>query len=94
MIAHGGAGCWQDIATVIRDGHVDAICLASLLHYRAVRELPMPDDLSVTEGNTEFLRKHRFRGFSRVHDLSLPELKAALLADGIGVRPFQQGVAA
>jgi cyclase len=33
VIASGGAGSIDDVATVIRDGHADAVALASILHY-------------------------------------------------------------
>ena len=33
VIASGGAGSIEDVAAVIRDGHADAVAVASLLHY-------------------------------------------------------------
>lgn len=33
VIASGGAGSIDDVAAVIRDGHADAVALASILHY-------------------------------------------------------------
>ena len=33
VIASGGAGSVDDVAAVIRDGHADAVAVASLLHY-------------------------------------------------------------
>jgi imidazole glycerol-phosphate synthase subunit HisF len=33
VIASGGAGSIDDVAAVIRDGHADAVAVASLLHY-------------------------------------------------------------
>ena len=54
VIAAGGAGRASHVIEVMRDGHADAVALASLLHYRAVRELPMP--AIEREGNVNFLQ--------------------------------------
>jgi hypothetical protein len=55
-----------------------------MLHYAFIRDEPSMDDFS-TEGNTEYLKT---RGkLSRIHDATLPEIKAALQAQGIACRP-------
>jgi cyclase len=84
VIAGGGAGTMEHVVEVIREGRADAVCLASMLHYACVRGDPGTDDFS-TEGNTEYLKT---RGkLSRIHEARLPQIKAALQAQGIPCRP-------
>ena len=86
VIAHGGAGSIDDVADCIRDGHADAVAIASLLHYNAIKKLPYDEAQFNDEGNTDFLRKRRHEGFRPVRDCSLAELRAGLSARQIRVR--------
>jgi cyclase len=54
VIAAGGAGTASHVLDVLDNGHADAVALASVLHYRVVRELPMPP--AEHEGNLNFLQ--------------------------------------
>ena len=58
VIAHGGAGCAQHVSEVIQDAHVDAVTVASILHYDAIKMLNLGEK-EVGEGNTEFLKSGR-----------------------------------
>lgn len=84
VIASGGAGRVQHVAEVITEGKADAVCLASLLHYHVPRTYEPGDDFS-EEGNIEYLKGRR--GYSRVQDASLSEIKQYLTAQGIACRP-------
>ncbi len=84
VIAGGGAGSIRDIHEVITNGCADAVALASILHYSVVRQHPDVNEEYVWEGNTEFLR--RGRGFTRIKDSSLSEIKDYLVSCGIGCR--------
>jgi imidazole glycerol-phosphate synthase subunit HisF len=86
VIAHGGAGSIEDVVDVISNGHGDAVALASLLHYRAVRSFVVDPADFKDEGNIEFLLHHRQEGFKLVRDCSIGELKAALVASGLTPR--------
>lgn len=67
VIAGGGAGQVSDVDDVVGQGKADAVCLASLLHYRAIKALSALDDNYAREGNTEFLRRGAvFKDPSRV----------------------------
>ena len=86
VIAHGGAGCIEHVTQAIEQGHADAVCVASLLHYDAVRRLKVDPADFAAEGNVEFLRRGGQDGFKKVKDQALPALKAALGQAGIAVR--------
>ncbi len=84
VIACGGAGSVGHALSVVTEGRADAVCLASLLHYGAIRRRKDHGDFS-SEGNTEYLKN--WREFSRIQDATLPEIKAHLLAHGVPCRP-------
>jgi cyclase len=84
VIAHGGPGNVSHVADVIQSTGVDAVAIASLLHYDAVRQLDRAEEES-GEGNTEFLRSGR--GVSRIQAVGLPRLKDSLAGCAIDVRP-------
>jgi cyclase len=72
VIAHGGCGSAQDMKLV--GPLCDAVAVASVLHYRAVKDMPM--DLSqFSEGNVEFLRFWKGLGFKPVKDCTIAELR-------------------
>jgi cyclase len=84
VIACGGAGRAEHLSEVVRDGHADAVCLASVLHYHALAH-GVAGQASASEGNTEFLR--RAIGYAKVQPASLPHLKCHLAEQSIGCRP-------
>lgn len=79
VIAHGGAGTIAHVAEVIAHGHADAVALASILHYRAVHDLP-GDREYAGEGNTDFLRHARIP--DGIAPCTIAELKESLSARG------------
>lgn len=83
VIAHGGPGTVNHVSEVIQQTGVDAVAVASLLHYHAVGQIET-DHAQSGEGNTEFLKSGRSVG--RIDALSLPDLKTSLAADGLNVR--------
>lgn len=83
VIACGGAGTMEHVREVVVEGHADAVCVASLLHYHAVKQWGLTGDFS-EEGNIEHLKRNP--GFSKIEDATLPELRSALLAHGIPCR--------
>ncbi len=83
VIAAGGAGKLSHVAEVVQQGRADAVCLASMLHYNLLRSLSSKDDFS-GEGNVEYLKNQR--GFSKVEDSALPEIKTYLIKSGIPCR--------
>jgi cyclase len=86
VIAHGGCGAAKHVLDVVNKGHADAVALASILHYDAVKKMPVDLTEYADEGNTEFLRLHRHEGFKLVASSTLQELKAQLAAGGLQPR--------
>ena len=80
VIACGGAGQVEDVHEVVARGRADAVSVASVLHYRYIREFYTQDDYS-SEGNIEFLRTSR--EFSKVQGAMLGEIKDSLVRGGV-----------
>ena len=83
VIASGGAGQAEHVLKVLEQGHADAVCLASVLHYDVLRRYGLEHETS-SEGNVEYLKKAH--GFSRVQSGSVPELRRFLAKQGVPCR--------
>lgn len=88
VIASGGAGSVAHVHDAIVLGRADAVCVASLFHYRYLRHTEYDTSAFQGEGNVEHLR--RKGGFARIEDTTLPETKQYLAARGIGCRWLRQ----
>ena len=88
VIAAGGAGNVFHVREGIVEGHADAVCLASVLHYRYFKQNEYNDRDFDSEGNIEYLR--RKGGFRNINGATMPEIKKNLLAHGILCRSPQQ----
>lgn len=84
VIACGGAGSVEHVSDVIAHGCADAVCVASVVHYDVLKRYGREHGDS-REGNLEYLKTAR--GFSKVQEASLPDIKAHLLERGIPCRP-------
>lgn len=84
VIAGGGAGTADDVARVIREADVQAVALASMLHYHVLRHGAAADGDFSAEGNIEFLK--RGPSLSRMEDVSLLDVKAVLARHVIPTR--------
>ena len=80
VIACGGAGSASHVYDIIIKGGVDAVSMASLLHYSFLKKYKYIEK-SFSEGNTNFLRGNL--GYSRVDGIDLPELKDYLNNRGV-----------
>jgi cyclase len=88
VIACGGAGRIEHLSSALHEGHADALCLASMLHYQHVRGAVAPG-VEEREGNTEYLRSGRgFAGRSGVgfETATVAAIKRALTGAGIATR--------
>lgn len=81
VIAHGGAGTITHVAEAILHGKADAVSIASLVHYHAIKQAQYQLDDFRLEGNTDFLR--RGAGFSKIQDATISEIKDHLVEWGI-----------
>jgi cyclase len=85
VIACGGAGKVSHVYEVITEGQADAVGIASLLHYHAIKDFDFNDQDNSGEGNIEFLRKGG--AVSKPQGASLPEIKTHLREHGVDSRP-------
>jgi imidazole glycerol-phosphate synthase subunit HisF len=83
VIAHGGAGCKDDIVSVIKKGRADAVAIASMLHYEYINANTMKGDYN-KEGNTEFLKSGRT--FANINTVTIPEIKQYMWQNDIACR--------
>jgi imidazole glycerol-phosphate synthase subunit HisF len=92
VIAGGGAGAPEHVASVLTAGRADAVALASLLHYSLIRDQTFNRDEFQEEGNTEFLSgRQSSTSMSRIASTDLDQLKIHLRSAGLGMRIEQAG---
>ena len=82
IIAHGGAAGMSDITDAVRETQVDAVAIASMLHYPALATLL--SEPSTEEGNSEFLRTQK--PIKRYGQEQLAEIKRLLKENGLSIR--------
>ena len=83
LIAHGGAGNALHITNVIKKGNVDAVALASVMHYSSLSFIKKKS-FDLKEGNIEFLKKNiNFKSFEK---FTMNSLKKKLIKANILVR--------
>lgn len=83
VIAHGGAGRLSHVSEVIQNARVDAVAIASMLHYDALSHMAASPH-GAGEGNREFLRSGRT--VRHVTPASLPQIKEHLQQSSIPCR--------
>lgn len=89
VIVSGGAGKSAHVLDVLKTGGADAVALASILHYKAIREIRNSNSV-FTEGNTNFFQSSD--GFKKIEEISLPDLKMCLQKQGLNIRPAPPSV--
>jgi cyclase len=90
VVACGGAGTVEHVCEAVLEGHADAVCVASLLHYNHLGRYEFKDDIQ-GEGNLEYLKQsHRL---SKIAGASVRELKMEMSRRAIPCRPPVERVA-
>lgn len=85
IIAHGGASTVDNVCDLIKRTNVDAICIASALHYGLLQKKVIPAEYTnQIEGNTSFLNSGM--EYKKISTFTLQELKAELSARNIACR--------
>lgn len=85
VIAHGGSSTVGDVVALAQQTDVDAICVASSLHYHLLKEGLLDRDFqNKLEGNTSFLNSGS--NFRKDKTFSIHELKDQFLKNEIPVR--------
>lgn len=83
VIAHGGAGKLSQVSEVVKQGNIDAVSIASLLHYDYIQYLREHPEIE-QEGNIEFLKSGKT--FSKIESSNLPAIKKHLFDNDIKCR--------
>ncbi len=84
VVAHGGAGKWEDVADVILNGFADAVAVASILHYECAERFALNEADYAEEGNLEFSRN--FRVPKQIVPMDIYDLKSRLSESDITCR--------
>ena len=85
VIAHGGAGNKNDVEDVIKNGKCDAVSIAGMFHYAALREHINVAENANAEGNVEFIKsKMHVKAYKDA--VTIIELKNYLNEKGIMCR--------
>lgn len=87
VIAHGGAANEAHVAEVISKGYSDAVAIASMLHYSAIKQLERPK-ANGSEGNFEFVNRSKMYG--KFTNTSVSAIKHYLLNQKISCRPTDE----
>lgn len=82
VIAHGGAGKKEDLLSIIKNGNVDAVALASVLHYHFIKN--NETNVALNEGNSEFLKQKR--NFHTFKPCTIQDIKSYLVQNEIECR--------
>lgn len=84
VIAHGGAGSMSDVKELINQTNVDAVALASSLHYSTINQIKDTNVMATNEGNKDFLKSGKT--FSKIQPFTIGELKSFLIENNIKLR--------
>jgi cyclase len=84
VIAHGGASSPQNIVQAIVIGKADAVAVASILHYSAIKSLVNVNSNFIEEGNISFLNSGNTP--KKTIPSSLKEIRSALIESNVPTR--------
>lgn len=84
VVAHGGCGSIKHVIDVILESNVDAVSIASTLHYGAKNKFSNFSNNEEDRGNTEFLNKNI--SFNKIKPFEIEDLKKELISKGINCR--------
>jgi cyclase len=84
VIAHGGGGNMDHFSKVLAEGGADAIAIASVIHYDAIRKNNIKSSDSL-EGNRSFINSGR-TNFSNIQGASINQIKSHLVNSNIECR--------
>ena len=85
VIACGGAGRLDHVSQVVREGGADAVSVASMLHYRLIKEKHPGSSTEFIEGNLEYLESGG--GVGAIEDATILDIKNHLMEQGVPCRP-------
>lgn len=82
VIACGGAGNKNDVESVFKKGCADAVSIASILHYKSLKELDLKDLKDMAIG----VMADSMNSENRIDSISIEDLKSFLFGCDIDVR--------
>lgn len=83
VIAHGGAGKYEDVKKILSSTKIDGVAISSLFHYSSIKKIKN-NYINSIEGNTEFINSYKdFKNFGKYN---LTELKNFLIKNKIQTR--------
>jgi imidazole glycerol-phosphate synthase subunit HisF len=83
VIAHGGAGKYEDVKEILDTTKIDGVAISSLFHYSTIKKIKNNFSSSL-EGNFEFIKNYKnFKNFGKYN---LPELKKFLIKQKVFIR--------
>lgn len=83
VIACGGAGKLIHIYDAVKGGMVDAVSIASILHYNFLMQYDFEDDFS-SEGNIDFFKNKK--SLKKIQNVTFSEIKEYLIKNDIKCR--------
>ena len=87
IIAHGGCGDSKNLLKAIKTG-VDALAIASVLHYDAINFIDHNDSKNSNEGNRSFINSNK--QFKMIKPLSISDIKSILYKNKIPHRSIKK----
>ena len=87
VVASGGAGKCEHCIDIIRDGHADAISVASMFHYYYISTNKIHFS-NRDEGNIDYLKTGNTP--SRITTTTIKEIKNTLIENGFMCRPIEK----
>ncbi len=83
VIAHGGAGNYEDVKNIFDLTKIDGVAISSLLHYSSFKKIKN-NFSNYSEGNIEFIKNYKdFKNFGK---FNLSGLKKFLLKNKVSIR--------
>lgn len=83
LVAHGGPGEIAHIIELFQKSRMDAICIASLLHYNYLDRVSMESDYVFNEGNTDYLVN---RKNNKQTTLDISSIKSVMALNELSIR--------
>lgn len=83
VIAHGGCGSPKDVIDIIKFADIDAVSIASVLHYEHIQNYTKNAEYE-KEGNISFLKSGK--AYNKISPCTLLDIKKNLIGNNISVR--------
>lgn len=86
VIAHGGASDPINVVKIIQESGVDAVAIASILHYEYIKEMENEKLDYTKEGNVSFLQSGK--SFNKIKPHTIEDIRKELINNKIPTREY------